>query len=255
MHIDKAEGASRLGAVFGIQTAKLVPACLAALFQMRGWQSPRWADLGTGDATFFSIILRELATLYAVFLPNGICADAAEDVPVPPAGFQYIKRSLSEFVGDGEETIGKFQIISLFEVIEHLEKDAAREVLRRCIGTGRTCLISTPSGFLKQDGETHPETLGSKPYQWHRCGFTESELHALGFSTIVFKHYHIRPQGTNRNFDCIVGFSGLSSDEASSLRRCVASYRLRYFLNPLTALRVLRSVAGAYYRGYLKPHQ
>ncbi len=241
----------RLAVVFGVQTATLVPACLGRVLDARGLHSPRWADLGTGDGAFLKLILERMTESCSHIRPFGVCVDGNDCDSLPPPAFCYKNELLSRFVVDSLGASERFDVVSLFEVIEHFDKDVALDLLRSCASQpSRICVISTPNGFLRQDAETHPVTLASKPLQWHRCGFSESELHELGYSTILIKYYHIRPQGNERSFDCILAFSGLTRTESAALEQYVRWYVVRLLLNPQYTLRVLRSYLVAVWRAF-----
>jgi len=73
------------------------------------------------------------------------------------------------------------------DVVEHFEKPEALYVIKHMERIARKrIIIFTPLGFLKQEdgsgwGKDNPQ------HQKHRCGFTHSEFHELGYKTIQRK--------------------------------------------------------------------
>ena len=69
-----------------------------------------------------------------------------------------------------------FDAVVAFEVIEHLEKQKAIELIKKMESIAKKrVLISTPNGFLPQ------EILKNNPYEVHKSGWYESELKSMGY--------------------------------------------------------------------------
>ena len=92
-------------------------------------------------------------------------------------------RDLSMFVDKS------WDAIMCIDVIEHLEKEQALQLLRECDRIARKRIIMyTPRGFHAQDdgqgwGAANPE------YQKHRCGFVADEFKDAGYQYIyVFEN-------------------------------------------------------------------
>lgn len=66
--------------------------------------------------------------------------------------------------------------VILLEVLEHLTKEEGKELVAKMSGVARKkIVITTPNGFIPQDGETNP-------YQLHKAGWEIQELEELGFT-------------------------------------------------------------------------
>mgnify|MGYP001585621594 CR=1 FL=1 len=69
-----------------------------------------------------------------------------------------------------------FDCVISIDVIEHLEKNQALELIKKMERIAKKCLvIQTPNGFLRQGPE------GGNPYQVHKCGFTADEFRKMGY--------------------------------------------------------------------------
>lgn len=70
----------------------------------------------------------------------------------------------------------KFDLVTLYDVIEHLPKSRGYELLERCEAlTNRFVLVETPNGFVEQGPEF------SNPYQRHLSGWFPQDLEGLGY--------------------------------------------------------------------------
>jgi SAM-dependent methyltransferase len=71
---------------------------------------------------------------------------------------------------------GQFEAVTALDVIEHFEKpEALKLIFRMEAWASKKCVLATPNGFLEQG------VYDDNPHQLHRCGFTVSELRALGY--------------------------------------------------------------------------
>lgn len=95
-------------------------------------------------------------------------------------------------------------IISLIDFIEHLEKDAALDIIRRAMGRADRVIVFTPLGFDNQSGtDSYDFAKGGfqKEFceeqkklaieaQRHKSGWDVEDFESLGFDVIVNSHYH-----------------------------------------------------------------
>ena len=80
-----------------------------------------------------------------------------------------------------------YDVVLLLDVIEHLEEADAEEVLERAPDIARRLtVVYTPDGYREQDNPTAWGFAGN-PLQKHLCGFTCSQLEALGYQTRIIK--------------------------------------------------------------------
>jgi 2-polyprenyl-3-methyl-5-hydroxy-6-metoxy-1,4-benzoquinol methylase len=70
---------------------------------------------------------------------------------------------------------GTFDVVTAVEVIEHLEKQPARNLLAELERVGSTVVVTTPNGFF------HQEAYDGNEWQKHRSGWTADELRSLGY--------------------------------------------------------------------------
>lgn len=69
-----------------------------------------------------------------------------------------------------------YDAVVLLDLIEHLEREDALELLDRAARAARRrVIVSTPNGFVPQDD------VGGNPFQVHRSGWTPADLEALEF--------------------------------------------------------------------------
>lgn len=72
-----------------------------------------------------------------------------------------------------------FDCVLSVDVIEHLEKNKAIELIRKMEDISKKYIvIQTPNGYLYQGAE------GGNPYQTHKCGFTYDELKKFDYNII-----------------------------------------------------------------------
>jgi 2-polyprenyl-3-methyl-5-hydroxy-6-metoxy-1,4-benzoquinol methylase len=72
-----------------------------------------------------------------------------------------------------------FDVVCMFDVIEHFEKDEAIRILKKLKELDCIVVISTPLYYYRQD------EINGNPLEKHRCYFTEAELNELGYSTFA----------------------------------------------------------------------
>jgi 2-polyprenyl-3-methyl-5-hydroxy-6-metoxy-1,4-benzoquinol methylase len=76
----------------------------------------------------------------------------------------------------------RYDLVILIEVIEHLEKPAAYELLDKLRRIGKRVLVTTPIGFRVQD-------IPDMPYEKHRSGWMPWEFQKAG----KILHFEIYP--------------------------------------------------------------
>ena len=77
-----------------------------------------------------------------------------------------------------------FDLVLLLDIVEHLEKPDALELIRQAETIARRAVvIETPKGFLHQNIDILG--LGGDHFQTHRCGFETDELAARGYDVVV----------------------------------------------------------------------
>ena len=140
-----------------------------------------WLDFGTGDGAVVKDMKFNDAKLKV--------AIEKQDIDIP--GWQR-----ADTILDALE-IGEYNydLLTMFDSIEHLEKQKGINLLQYAMGYAKHIIVFTPDGFLPQDENTHPELIASNPYQLHKCGWTVEEFEDLGFSTHILKNFHNTPTG------------------------------------------------------------
>lgn len=77
-----------------------------------------------------------------------------------------------------------FDIVTLLDIVEHLEKPDALALIEKAGRLARRAVvIETPLGFLPQNMDILG--LGGDHFQTHRCGFEAGELAALGYDIVI----------------------------------------------------------------------
>lgn len=95
--------------------------------------------------------------------PYGPYADVLES-----SGFEVVRKSALEAL---KET--KAQAVYLLDVIEHMEKDEAREVIELSMRADQV-VIFTPYGFVPQESDAWG--MGGEYWQKHRSGWLPEEF-------------------------------------------------------------------------------
>jgi hypothetical protein len=188
----------------------------------------KWVDLGIGNGEY----IRDIG-----FLPKeGLGVDVGEPKIVPPH-FSIENKNIQDWLTEHRED--KVPLLTMFDVIEHFEKGEAIALINKAESISDALIVATPSGFLRQDAETHPEDRDN-PWNWHRSGFSPEDLESLGFVTMVLKNAHLKPAGNDRSFDKLIAFKTklVSPRAISNLRRKAFMYNLK----PLHFFRTVRDV-------------
>lgn len=71
-----------------------------------------------------------------------------------------------------------YDLVLLFDVIEHLNKEEALELIRNLRKKAKKILISTPNGFMLQ------ESWFGNEYERHKCGFKEEDFKEFNANVI-----------------------------------------------------------------------
>jgi 2-polyprenyl-3-methyl-5-hydroxy-6-metoxy-1,4-benzoquinol methylase len=113
---------------------------------------------------------------------------------------RFAKKFYSEiFVGEAIEilqTMGDraYDVVTCFEVIEHLEKQRGYQLLREMERVGRLVFLSTPVKFFEQ------EQFDENAHQAHKSLWTPRELGKLGYEVRGFGNYESRYGAIVRKF-------------------------------------------------------
>jgi hypothetical protein len=152
-----------------------------------------WTDLGAGTGT---------ATLPATRdLPLRRRRAVVAEPPAPlltQAGWSVEPGDLRSWRGEGGA-------VSLFDVIEHLERPEAEAILTRLERDFGVVMVFTPRGFMPLDAATDP-ALAGRPFMWHRAGFSETDFAARGYMTFYWPIYHVTRQ--RRAYGAVLAFHG-----------------------------------------------
>ncbi|CAM9476400.1 unnamed protein product [Phaeothamnion confervicola] len=90
-----------------------------------------------------------------------------------------------------------FDIVTLLDIVEHLEKPDALALIEKASTLARRAVvIETPLGFLPQNMDILG--LGGDHFQTHRCGFEAEELEELGYK-VVIRTYELSPVKRHTN--------------------------------------------------------
>jgi hypothetical protein len=109
---------------------------------------------------------------------------------------------VADSIDDVEDNI---DIVSLTDVIEHIEKEDGFKFLDKLESVSRIVVISTPNGFLRQDETTHPELIKENPYMKHLSGWSQEDFIERGYHVKVIDNFHT-PEGINEKFGVIVAY-------------------------------------------------
>ena len=98
---------------------------------------------------------------------------------VPYAVVKYDVRKLKEiFVPKS------FDLVIALDIIEHLEKDEALDMIKQCETIARKAVVlETPEGYVPQNIDIQGH--GADEWQTHRCGWEVKELEDIGYSVVL----------------------------------------------------------------------
>lgn len=104
-----------------------------------------------------------------------------------------------------QHNFGNFTVITLIDVIEHLDKEVAIDVLKRAQKRAQRVLVFAPFGPDPQKGHEHwdfaqglkltrrfdeAEKSAAIEAQRHKATWWAEDLEKLGFNVLVHKNYH-----------------------------------------------------------------
>jgi len=194
-----------------------------------------WVDLGCGDGSFISSL--------NIPIKKGVGVDVIRNAFCLPKNFKYKKENVFSWVKENSNRNNRFQVLSMFELVEHLEKDKAWELIDVSQKVAPLVILSTPKGFLKQDIETNPEHKNN-PYQWHRSGFKPDELEKEDFLVLILRNVHTRKFGV---FDAMIAIKDIESkNNYTSLINFIRKKSFLYNLHPLHFFRTARQFIKSY---------
>lgn len=101
------------------------------------------------------------------------------ETDVPYVVVKYDVRKLREiFVPNS------FDLVIALDIIEHLEKDEALDMIKQCEEIARKAVVlETPNGYIPQNIDIQGH--GGDEWQTHRCGWEVEELEEIGYQTVV----------------------------------------------------------------------
>lgn len=131
-------------------------------------------DIGCGFGKY-GVLLREYLDVWNERLEakswqvrlEGIDAFAPYHNPI----WDYVYRKVH--IGEAQEILPRleeFDVILIADVIEHLERDVAVELVRCSLDKGKFLILSTPKEFYPQQDANH------NPYEIHRILWTRSDF-------------------------------------------------------------------------------
>ncbi len=113
---------------------------------------------------------------------------------------------LNKEIGDLSFEADSFDAVIMIDVLEHLPKKTAFEIIGKAQKWARKkIIINTPNGFVQQ-----PE-VDKNPYQKHRSGWTHQEMKKLGFRCHGLAGLKVLRSGKDEN-------SGMDDDLTISMR-------------------------------------
>lgn len=92
---------------------------------------------------------------------------------------------------DALTTLTGFDTVLLLDVIEHMDKEEGKEVIRLAKEKARQVAVFTPLGFMKQsfeEGEKDPWGYSGMHWQTHRSGWMPGEF--KGWRVYVDENFH-----------------------------------------------------------------
>lgn len=137
-------------------------------------QPQRVLDVGCGFGKYGVLIREYLDVWYERLTPGEwklelVGIEGCERYRNPIYDFVYSK----VHIGDATKivpTLGEFDLILIADVIEHIEKEAARALVAECFKRSPVVVISTPVEFCSQH-----EILGN-PYEVHRSSWQREDF-------------------------------------------------------------------------------
>lgn len=115
---------------------------------------------------------------------------------VPYVTLKYDIRKLRDIFGPKS-----FDLVIALDVIEHLEKEEASDMIRQCEEIARLgVVLETPKGYVPQNLDIQGH--GGHEWQTHRCGWEPEELEKLGYKVLLrdYKMVDVK-RHTNKDVD------------------------------------------------------
>lgn len=190
-----------------------------------------WVDIACGNGEFTRKINFKVG--------QGIGVDVTDIEPHLPVNFSFERIPALAWIAANKKR--QLDIVSSFEFVEHIEKEEALRFIAEAKTIGQLLVLSTPSGFLKQDSETDPSLEGN-PWLWHRCGFSPEEFESLGFMVFVLKNAHYKPKGNKSSFDKLIVCWGKDERRIQKTAKKIKQLAFWYNLIPLHLYRTVRDV-------------
>lgn len=148
-----------------------------------------WVDLGSQTGKYNFINLMKTPHLFLNRIAVEIDSEYAKQDVRPE--WLTINQDLFDFI----ENLVEVDIITIFDVIEHLPKDKGIQLLEELKQKAKMIILTTPRGF--DSDQNKYEFTDRHITERHISGYMENELESLGFTTIVLKDYHIDKKDKN----------------------------------------------------------
>lgn len=130
-------------------------------------------DVGCGENSVVQFFKPDLQKTIGVDL----FAKSIEKAKIKGIHDTYIKANVLDI--DKYFKPGSFDCVLSVDVIEHLRKKQALELIKKMECIAKKCLvIQTTNGYLKQGPEW------GNPYQVHKCGFSSQEFREMGYKVV-----------------------------------------------------------------------
>jgi hypothetical protein len=131
-------------------------------------------DVGCGGYSHLSAFRPKITTVGIDAFPQAIEVSKVRETHDHYIVADILKENLDNLLSDFGGR--KFDLVTLYDVIEHLPKKLGYELLDRCEQlTSKYLLLQTPNGFLEQGPEFGNE------YQRHLSGWFPHDFEGLGY--------------------------------------------------------------------------
>jgi 2-polyprenyl-3-methyl-5-hydroxy-6-metoxy-1,4-benzoquinol methylase len=159
-------------------------------------------DIGCGSSSHLSQFRPKILTVGIDAFPEAIARAKVNNVHDHYIVADILRTDIHELLRQIEQ-VGPVDIVSLYEVIEHLPKSAGFELLERCEQlTKKFVILETPNGFVEQGPEFGNE------FQRHLSGWFIHDFVGLGykvFGTTGTRYLREYAAGPKYNFSgCIL---------------------------------------------------
>ena len=142
-----------------------------------------WMDIGTGNG----IVVKDLK--WNTPNTNKYCTDKNKGSNVLDSTWTNID------VKDIKKVLSKqkMDLITMYDVIEHFEKEEGLKYLDNILKRTKHAIIFTPVGFYQQDLITNPRECSINPYMEHKSGWEVADFMEMGFTVAVSERFHYHP--------------------------------------------------------------